>query len=217
MTTSVAIANLALSHLGDDATVVNLDPPEGSAQAEQAALFYPIARDALIEMYPWNFALRRSTLALLDEEPVSQWRYGYALPSNVLGVFAVAGAEDTDDLVGTAYGPLTAINGVNDFEIEGLEDGTRVLYTNVADARIRYTVAVTIPSFFPPLFTLAMSYFLASFLAGPVLKGETGRTVAAQMLQIMGGFLNKAQVMDAKQRRANRVRDAHVAPWMGSR
>ena len=39
MTTAVAVANLALSHLGDDATIVNLDPPEGSAQAEQAALY----------------------------------------------------------------------------------------------------------------------------------------------------------------------------------
>lgn len=217
MTTSVAIANLALSHLGDDATIANLDPPEGSAQAEQAALFYPIARDALLEMYPWNFALRRTALALLDEQPNTQWAYAYALPSNVLGVFAVQGAEDTDDFVGTTYGPVTAINGVNDFEIEGLSDNTRVLYTNVVDARIRYTVAVTIPSFFPPLFTVALSYFLASFLAGPVLKGETGRTVAGAMLSTMSGYLNKAQDMDAKQRRANRIRDAHVAPWVGAR
>lgn len=217
MTTAVAIANLALSHLGDDATVVNLEPPEGSAQAEQAALFYPIARDALTEMYPWNFALRRVALALLDEQPNSQWAYAYALPSNVLGVFAVQGPEDTDDFVSTSYGPLAAVNGVNDFEIEGLSDNTRVLYTNVADARIRYTAAVTVPSFFPPLFTLALSYFLASFLAGPVLKGETGRTVAAAMLQTMGVYLNQAQTKDAKQRRASRVRDAHIAPWVGAR
>jgi hypothetical protein len=208
---------LALSHLGDDATIVNLDPPEGSAQAEQAALFYPIARDALLEMYPWNFALRRTTLALLDEDPNTQWRYAYALPSNVLAVFAVQGAEDADDFVGTTYGPVAALNGVNDFEIEGLSDNTRVLYTNVVDARIRYTVAVTIPSFFPPLFTLSLSYFLASFLAGPVLKGETGRTVASAMLNIMSGFMDKAQTMDAKQRRASRVRDAHIAPWVGAR
>jgi hypothetical protein len=217
VTTAVAIANLALSHLGDDATIVNLDPPEGSAQAEQAALFYPIARDALLEMYPWNFALRRTTLALLDEDPNTQWRYAYALPSNALAVFAVQGAEDADDFVGTTYGPVAALNGVNDFEIEGLSDNTRVLYTNVVDARIRYTVAVTIPSFFPPLFTLSLSYFLASFLAGPVLKGETGRTVASAMLNIMSGFMDKAQTMDAKQRRASRVRDAHIAPWVGAR
>ena len=50
-----------------------------------------------------------------------------------------------------------------------------------------------------------------------MLKGETGRTVAAQMLQTMGVYLNQAQVMDAKQRRASRVRDAHVAPWVGAR
>ena len=208
---------MALSHLGDDATIVNLDPPEGSAQAEQAALFYPIARDALLEMYPWNFALRRTTLALLDEQPNTQWAYAYALPSNVLGVFAVQGSEDTDDFVGTTYGPVAAVNGVNDFEIEGLSDNTRVLYTNVVDARIRYTVAVTIPSFFPPLFTVALSYFLASFLAGPVLKGETGRTVAGAMLSTMSGYLTKAQDMDAKQRRTSRLRDAHIAPWVGAR
>lgn len=217
MTTAVAISNLALSHLGDDATVANLDPPEGSAQAEHCAQFYPIARDALLEMYPWNFAMRRATLALLDEEPVSQWRYGYALPSNVLGVFAVQGPEDTDDLMSPHLGPLAAVNGVNDFEIEGLVDGTRVLYTNVADARIRFTVSVTVTTFFPPLFTVALSYFLASFLAGPVLKGETGRTVAQAMLNTSMGFMTTARTQDAKQRRANRVRDAHVAPWMGSR
>jgi hypothetical protein len=217
LTTEVQVANLALSHLGDDATVSSLDPPEGSAQAAQAALFYPIARDALIEMYPWNFAMRRATLALLDENPNSQWAYAYALPSDALGVFAVQGAEDVDDLVGTSYGPLLALAGVNDFEIEGLADNTRVLYTNVVDARIRYTVAVTVPSFYPPLFSLSLSYFLASFLAGPVLKGETGRTVAAAMIQTMSGFLAQARQTDAKQRRVSRVRDNHVAPWVGAR
>lgn len=217
MTTSVAIANLALSHLGDEATVASLDPPEGSAQADQCALFYPVARDALLEMYPWNFAMRRQTLALLSTAPVSQWAYGYALPSNVLGVFAVQGPEDTDDLIGIGYGPLTSSNGVNDFEIEGMTDGTRVLYTNVADARIRFTVSVTVTTFFPPLFTLALTYLLASFLAGPVLKGETGRTVAAAMLQTAMGFMTTARTQDAKQRRATRVRDAHVAPWVGAR
>jgi len=217
MTTAVAISNLALSHLGDDASVAQLDPPEGSAQAEHCAMFYPIARDALLEMYPWNFAMRRATLALMDEEPVSQWRYGYALPSNVLGVFAVQGPEDTDDMLSPHLGPIASINGLNDFEIEGLADGTRVLYTNVVDARIRHTVSVTVTTFFPPLFTVALTYFLASFLAGPVLKGETGRTVAQAMLNTAMGFMTTARTQDAKQRRANRVRDAHVAPWMGNR
>ena len=63
MASEVEICNLALSHLGDTATVASSDPPEGSAQAEHCARFYPIARDALLEMQNWKFATRRATLA----------------------------------------------------------------------------------------------------------------------------------------------------------
>ena len=45
MATEVDICNLALAHLGDDATIASIKPPEGSAQAEKSARFYPIARD----------------------------------------------------------------------------------------------------------------------------------------------------------------------------
>jgi len=213
----VVIANLALSHLGDDATVSSIDPPEGSAQAEQAAQFYPVARDALIEMFPWNFALRRCSPAVLEEQPVSQWRYAYALPSNALQVFEVQGPDDTDDIVAGNYGPFAVINGSSDFEIETDVDGTRVLYTNTTDARIRYTVSVSDTTRFPPLFTTTLSYFLASWLAGPVLKGETGRTVAREMLVLMRTFIAEATKSDAKQRRANRFREQHTAPWMMNR
>ena len=40
------ICNMALGHLGDSATVASIDPPEGSAQAEHCARFYPMVRDA---------------------------------------------------------------------------------------------------------------------------------------------------------------------------
>ena len=60
MSSEVAICNLALAHLGDSATVASIDPPEGSAQSEHCARFYPIARDALLEMHAWKFATRRA-------------------------------------------------------------------------------------------------------------------------------------------------------------
>ena len=56
MATEVDICNLALAHLGDDATIASINPPEGSAQAEKAARFYPIARNTLLELHSWNFA-----------------------------------------------------------------------------------------------------------------------------------------------------------------
>jgi len=205
MTTVVALCNLALSHLGDDASVSQVEPPEGSAQAEHCAMFYPLARDALLEMHPWNFATRRTTLAVAAEEPNSQWRYGYALPSNIIGVFSIGEELASDDDL------------LNDYEIETDSTGQRVLYTDIADARVKYTVAVTDPVRFSPLFSTALSYMLASYLAGPVLKGETGRTVAQSMLQTAMGFLAQAKTSDAKQRRNRRTIEGHVAPWMGAR
>jgi hypothetical protein len=205
MTTAVAISNLALSHLGDDATVVQIDPPEGSPQAEQCAQFFPIARDALLEMFPWNFAIRRATLALVAEDPNTEWAYAYALPAGALGVFNISEAEAVND------------DSPADFEIETDVLGARVIYTNVADARIRYTVSVTDTTRFSPLFTLSLTYMLASFLAGSVLKGETGRTVAAGMLNIAMGWMGQAQTSDAKQRRNKRTIDAHMPGWMANR
>lgn len=223
MTNSVAICNLALSFLGDDATLSSIDPPEGSSYADNCAQFYPIARDTLLEMHPWRFAMRRATLAVTGENPYSSWGYAYALPSNCLQVFKVSGPTDFDDQ-STAYGgaffpvdDLGRMVGSQDFEIESAADGSPVLYTHQADASIRYTVAVTDASRFPPLFVTGLSYLLASFLAGPVLKGETGRTVSAQMLQQFRVFIGQAMLSDAKQRKADRVREAHVAPWMRDR
>ena len=59
MSSEIDICNLALARLGDDATVASIDPPEGSAQAEQCARFYSIARDTMLEMHDWRFATKR--------------------------------------------------------------------------------------------------------------------------------------------------------------
>jgi len=44
---TVDICNLALGYLGDTATVSSLNPPDGSAQAQHCARFYPIARTSI--------------------------------------------------------------------------------------------------------------------------------------------------------------------------
>ena len=72
MASVVDICNLALGHLGDPATVSSIDPPEGSAQAQHCARFYPIARDSLLEMHSWNFSTYREALAHLQP---AEWIY----------------------------------------------------------------------------------------------------------------------------------------------
>lgn len=167
MASEVDICNLALGHLGDEATVSSIDPPEGSAQAEHCERFYPIARDAVLSGHAWSFATKRVALALLstDETP-DTWAYAYALPSECLSPIAVFAPGATDDSEG------------DDFIVEALADGTLVLYTNTEDATLRYVEQITDTTKFKPLVVAAIARLLASYLAGPLIKGEGGMKVA---------------------------------------
>ena len=69
MASDTDICNLALSHLGDEASVVTIDPPEGSPQADHCARFYPIARDSGLQMTAASFGHRRAGLGLVAAAP----------------------------------------------------------------------------------------------------------------------------------------------------
>lgn len=224
MASEVDICNLALGRLGDDATVSSIDPPEGSAQASHAARFYPIARDSMLEMHQWGFATRRVTLALLAEAPPSQWQYAYATPAAALNLLAVTASDAQDDYSTGQPMPYSRPDGCapagyglytpQDYVTESLEDGTGVIYTNQDDAVLRYTALVSDTSKFPPLFTDALAWLLASHLAGPILKGETGAAAAKSCMQMFNTVFGRATVSDANQRRAT---VAPITPWLANR
>lgn len=201
MASVVDICNLALARLGDDATVASVEPPEGSAQAEHCARFYPIARDSLLEMHDWKFATRRVPLALLVETS-SPWAYAYVQPANTIRIVSVLPPTAGSDVETEPY------------EMETVADGTVVVLTNVPNAVARYTVRVTDPTRFSPLFTDALATLLASYLAGPVLKGDAGKAEARAQLQHFQLQLGAAKVSDANQRR---VELDHTPGWIAGR
>jgi hypothetical protein len=77
MAAEVDICNAALGHLGDEATVAAITPPDGSVQAGHCARFYPMARDELLEMHTWRFNTQRAVLALSPSPPAG-WAFAYA-------------------------------------------------------------------------------------------------------------------------------------------
>lgn len=227
----VTICNLALSHLGDTANVQSIAPPDGSVQAQLCARFYPVARNSLLEMANWGFATRRVKLAevknpTLDSNGNGPWKYAYALPSDVLNALAVVPAGSPDDIEAWFGAPATdcyppypqgylpvpgaPIYVPQPYAIETQTDGSQIVLTNVgvdagddasAAAVLRYTAVVTDTTQFSPLFGLALSYLLASMLAGPILKGDAGTTAAAQQLQLFNAVKGQAVSSDANQRR----------------
>lgn len=200
MASDVDICNLALSRLGDDATVSSIDPPEGSQQAEHCARFYPIARDTALSMHDWNFASRRANLAVLSNVPCAPWRFAYALPAQLIKAVCVLEPTGVQDAA---------------FVIESSSNDTPVLLTDQESALLKYVARFTDAARFPTLFVDALVWLLASHIAGPLIKGETGAGMAQQAYQAYLGALQRAIAGDMAQYQPDAP--APQTPWIKDR
>lgn len=219
MSSDVEICNLALAHLGDSATIASINPPEGSAQAEHCARWYPIARDSLLEMQEWNFATTRALLAELVN-PFPQWQHAYARPTDCLKVLAVLPSDARSDLAESfprdhfyygAVPDLLTVYTPQDFTTEtDAATGNQIILTNQPNAMVRYTRSVTDTSKFSPLFRDALGWYLAGYLAGPVLKGDTGINVGRAMKAEALAMLSAAALSSANQQGRQQ---AQAFPW----
>jgi len=221
MASDVDICNLALAQLGDSASVQSINPPDQSPQAAHCARFYPIARDALLEMHTWGFATLRVQLAQVSN-PFTTWQYAYAAPSDAINYLEVIDPNATDDYsVGLQMAgatPYSVQTGVGiytpqPFAIESI-DGDEVILTNQANAVLRYTRSVASTQEFSPLFVEGLSTLLASHLAGPVIKGAEGRAAGMAKMQEFMKWREWAVESDANQRR---IRLVPGAAWMVNR
>jgi hypothetical protein len=192
MSSVVDICNLALSHLGDEAGVVAIDPPDGTQSAAYCGTYYPMALAVLLEMHPWTFATKRVALAEVGNPSPDDWLYAYAIPSTCIrplaallpGVPSRPFGNDTD-------------NGSHPYIVEAGEEGEPVLYTNVETAVLRYIDHVTDTARFTPSFVITLSRLLSSYLAGPILKGKTGIQVAQAEWKLFVIEYGKATAMNA--------------------
>ena len=179
MTSAVQICNMALSHVGSEARVSSISPPDGSIEAGHCAAFYDQARTELLEPGNWAFALKRTTLAQVTN-PSTAWAYAYAKPSNCLRALrilrpSVAVTVFTQDQVAE---PHTGDRGSAPYDTEG-----EVILTNEPDATLVYVQDVTDTTRFPASFTSAFSYLLGAYLSGPIIKGNEGMRVGDAMRQ----------------------------------
>lgn len=191
MGTVVDNCNIALGLLGDRATLTSIDPPEGSAQADHCARFYPIARDELLGDADWSFASTYADLAQLAVTS-TDGRFVYTLPADCLVVreLGYSNGAVARLLDGRIEGPA--------FEI-ATQGNSTVLLTALDVVVLRYTRRVVDPTKYSPKATTALHYLLASYLAGPVVKGKAGVQTSQSMRVMYQQMLSKADVVDANQ------------------
>lgn len=145
ITSKVDICNMALSHLGNNSTITNIDTPSNDKELT-FALWYDVARQAALkEMMP-NFALRRGRFAKLVETPAFGYGYAYDYPTFCLKVLGIGDVKDKE----------------NNYAVEGGR-----IYTDIDDADglpVRYIRDITDVTKYSPEFKMAFSWYLAGYV-----------------------------------------------------
>lgn len=187
MPSQVDICNIALSHLGNARRVAAIDPPDGTAEADLCATFYPIALAELLEMADWSFARKRATLAPLALNDSTVWAYAYGKPSDCIVPRRV----------------LTNDSSQYELDSENFDSEGDTIYSNKADAVLLYTQPVSDSTKYPPSFTSALGYLLAAYLAGPIIKGEEGAKTGANFRKASAQVANESTAKDANKTNVN--------------
>ncbi|MCC3733708.1 hypothetical protein LLS47_12295 [Rouxiella badensis] len=163
MASVIQICNIALMRIGSSRTINSLS--EQSKQADVCNVFYETARDAVLSDFPWNFAAKRVVLADLGV-PSSDWQYGYRYPTDCMRVIEI--------MVPGIRFPTPGMR--LPFEVGSDSDGTgKIIYTNEAQAQLRYVGKVTDPNMFDAQFSDALSWRLAAEFSMPLsASGDLG-------------------------------------------
>lgn len=156
---STDIANLALSFIGNGDPIQ--DMTEDSAEAQACLLFYDVVRDECLGEFPWSFAKRSQSLGTaIEEDPNSDWAFSYRLPADVLTILKVWGAVRNPTLD-------------EEINYETGSDATGgLVYTDQADAEIKYVAREETVSKWPQEFATAVAYRLASRIAMRLVKED---------------------------------------------
>lgn len=156
------ICNAALLRCGDTRTIDSIDA--ASAQARACKVHYEQVRDRLLVHHPWQFATTVAFLALIGEVDETlrkaRWAASYALPDNCLWPWEIwAGVRDPR--------PDQRIEFKTEYDaaLERKILLTDLVSTSDDEVELLYTVKLTNPLMFDPLFVDALEWELAAELA----------------------------------------------------
>lgn len=174
MPCQVEIINIALARLGES-PIQTLG--EGSVPANSAKLVYEEERRAALRSYPWNFALRKESLAKLENGAVD-FKGVFALPVDCLRITEVTDAETRRKLHYVTRGR------------EICADADRIFVEYVSDVKDTHL--------YDSKFVELLTYRLASALAMPV-KGSP--ELMNQYMTMYQNMLSEAAVQTEREER----------------
>ena len=176
MATEVSICSNALRRLGDNPITSLTDDTE---RARLCNSFYADARDAVLRLHPWNFAITRTSLAQLSDTPSYGFAYQYSLPTNPY-CLRVLGMEYEDYI----------------FKVENYSTQGRVLLTDESTAKILYVARITDTIQFDALFVDVLTAKLALDLCYPITNSVSLQDKMQKLYQLK---LSDARSIDGQE------------------
>lgn len=177
---ATAIFNLALNSIGSRSDVSSVD--ERSREAEVCRLWYPIARDTVLQAAFWPGTKAFARLSVLAErtdvpwtlnDPEPGYRFAYAIPTDLIQPRYLTTMERFTTGLMPAGNP-------NDLMPEGT-DQVRALFAQTEGAVLIYTKSQTVPILWDPQLALAIAFSLAAYISMPLHAKVARAKEAAQM------------------------------------
>jgi len=210
MTSPVDICNLALTRIGHT-QISSLD--ENSKGAALCALHYPICRDAVLRAHPWNFAIRRATLALSSQTPNHEFTYYHVLPTDCLKVIRTnLEAEGLSSTAVYGFPGIHGYSGGSEYRVENVENVGKCIATNEDVVKIEYVAKIVDSSQFDALFVDLLAQRIAAEIS--VAFTDT-QSVTKAMWDIYQSKLGEARTTDAQEGTPRSVED--LSPWVAAR
>lgn len=200
MVTSVLeIYNLAITRLGHEPMS---SEGENTKAGRLCRLHYPTIRDAVLKSHPWNFAVRRATLAQLSVTPAFEYTYAYALPTDpyclkVIRTSLESAGYSSAPVYG--YAPLGFEALPVEYRIETIDvSGTpvRAMLINETEVSIEYIARITDVSLFDPMFVDCLAARLAAEMAIAISDNQS---VTKTLMDLYQMKLSEARTMDAQE------------------
>lgn len=167
---STEICNLAISHIGIGKEIANIDS-DSTNEASACRRFYTTARDKVLGDFNWPFATGFITLALVEENPTTEWKFSYRYPSDCVTLRRVFSGIRNDNLQSRIPYRL------------GRDTTGILIYCDIESAQMEYTVRETEVSRFAADFTMALSYLLAAYIC-PRITGSDRFKLVPSLIQL---------------------------------
>lgn len=164
-TSDVAIANLALTKIGD-LRITSLS--DNTKPAREVNAVYSMLRDKLQRTYNWRFCVKRAVLAAESTAPVFDYSYQYPVPSDCLRILQINAyypAPDLSDLISS---------GGQEYVLEG----GKILTRTSGSLNLRYLARITDPTKFDTSFDEAFASSIAYNVAEALTQSDSKKNAA---------------------------------------